>query len=66
MGMQFILHVKLYFYNNILKKNILFLETVTDISVIIVRIISWIFKHLAKSQFWEWTLLPSISFLEEL
>lgn len=68
MGMKFMLHFKLYFYNNILKKMVLFLflETMTEITVIVVQIISWILKHLAKSQFWEWTLLTSKSFLEEM
>lgn len=68
MEMQFMLHFKLYFCNNILNKIILiiFLETMTEISVIIVQIISWILKHLAKAQFWEWTVFTFKSFLEEI
>lgn len=62
------LYFKLYFYNKILKKITLFLffEPISEVSVIIVQIISWILKHLAKSQFWEWTPLTSKSFLEEM
>lgn len=68
MVLQFLLNFKLYFYNKILKKMtlFLFLKTISEISVTIVQIISWILKHLAKSQFWEWTLLTSKSFLEEM